>query len=218
MSQQVGPITSERTGRKRLGCLTQLLLSLALGVIVVEGVVALTAPWAFTLGGHFHLIPTWQGWGRLHSATAGDYVLFVSMFPSPRGSGRGGTNVTGTARLCTPRGAHYTLRLGGGTNRNVWLHMDGEPFGLYLANRPAWWSFTSPDYRSWRPSIELRGRWQFPNLVMDDHGTLSREFLPDGTLYSGPAKNQPTSREIITVTLTEGSKSEFESACAASQR
>jgi hypothetical protein len=96
--------------------------------------------------------------------------------------------------------------------------MNGASFALFMANRPAFWSITSPNYRDWHPDIELHGRWQIPDLVMDDHGTLAREFMPDGTLYYGSGKKPPTSREPIRITLKEGSKSEYASACAEAQR
>jgi hypothetical protein len=86
---------------------------------------------------------------------------------------------------------------------------------LHMYNRPWFYgSFTTER----RPKIELRGRWQDPNLVMDDGGSVSRAFLPDGRVYLGPEHNQPATRETLQITLTEGSYSEFESACSAVHR
>lgn len=93
----------------------------------------------------------------------------------------------------------------------------GSPFTLDMANRPILWSFTSPDYSTWHPRISLRGHWQYPVLVMDDGGSLSREFGPDGHLYSGSEKH-PEPRETVSVTLKEASMSEFDAACAAIAR
>jgi hypothetical protein len=50
-----------------------------------------------------------------------------------------------------------------------------------------------------RPRLTFRGRWQNPDLVMDDEGSLSRAFLPDGTVYRGPARNQPRTGKPVTV-------------------
>ena len=87
--------------KARMGCLTQVVLSLLLGVAAIFAIDAVFAPWSYFMGGNFHLIPMWQGWGRIH-APAGDYVLFVTM--SPRTGSRGIAHVAGTGVLCTPRG------------------------------------------------------------------------------------------------------------------
>jgi hypothetical protein len=42
-----------------------------------------------------------------------------------------------------------------------------------------------------RPSLELRGYWQNPNLGMDDNGSISRAFRPDGHVYLGHYRNRP---------------------------
>jgi hypothetical protein len=39
-------------------------------------------PWAFYMGGQFHIIPQWIGWGRMHSNFAGDYILYVQLSPA----------------------------------------------------------------------------------------------------------------------------------------
>lgn len=111
--------TSSPASRKaRSGCLIQVVGALMLGVIVALLVIAITAPWAFYMGGGFHIIPMWQGWGRLHStASGGDYVLFVSF--SPRNGTRGVPHVAGRGELCTPRGERYTLSVGGDFEKHL---------------------------------------------------------------------------------------------------
>src|SRR5712671_4228915 len=69
------------------GCLVQVLGALALGIVLMCAIYAVFAPWAFFMGGHFHIYPGWTGWGKLHSNTAGDYVLFVSISPTTGGRG-----------------------------------------------------------------------------------------------------------------------------------
>jgi hypothetical protein len=90
------------------------------------------------------------------------------------------------------------------------LSTDGEAIRLGMSYRPLG-SF-SPEAR---PSLELRGHWQNPNMVMDDNGSISRAFEPDGSVYRGHDSNRPYPGEIVPVTLKEGVTSEFESACAA---
>jgi len=51
--------------------------------------------------------------------------------------------------------------------------------------------------------LTFRGRWQNPNLVVDDGGTLTRAFLPDNTVYHGPSSRQPQPRETLSLTLHE---------------
>ena len=67
-----------------LGCVGRVLALLVLGAILVLLIDAAFAPWAFFLGGTFHPLAFWQGWGRLHSSTGADYALFVRMWPTPR--------------------------------------------------------------------------------------------------------------------------------------
>src|SRR5205085_11482331 len=98
--------------KPRGGCLVRTVLSLLVGILALVATMAVFAPWGFFMGGRFHLFPMWQGWGRMHSVTAGgDFVLFVSMQPRPGRSGI--SHVVGTGVLCTPRGETFNLRLGG---------------------------------------------------------------------------------------------------------
>jgi hypothetical protein len=65
------------------------------------------------------------------------------------------------------------------------------------------------------PKLQLFGKWDNPNLVMDDQGSLSHAFEPDGSLYTGNFKNRPNSRETVPVILREGARSDFDAACKA---
>jgi len=206
------PPNPMRARKPRLGCLGSLVAFFALGTLALLLIYAVFVPWAFFLGGRFHVLAYWQGWGRLHSKTSGDYVLFVRFYPTPGGAHSPGNWVRGVAYLCTPRGEHFQLRLGGGMGKHLKLSTDGEAMHLYMYNRPWFYAFSPADDR---PGLDLHGRWQNPNLVMDDGGSISRAFLPDGQAYLGPKRSQPATRETLQVTLTEGSYSEFESACQA---
>lgn len=198
--------TSPIPPKRRLGCFTSLLLSLGFGCLVVLAVIAITAPWAFFMGGHFHPLANWEGWGRLHSGTAGDYVLFVNMQPG-RGS-RGIPHVKGTAVLCTPKGEKFNLTLGGDFERHLGLDTDGKSAYLYMYNRHVFSGDT-------RPRFDLHGAWHNPDLVMSDRGSLSRDFDPDGTFYTGRAPTRHPTGEVLSITLKEGNKSDFDAACAA---
>ncbi len=184
-----------------LGCLGQLVwqsaVVLVLGMILVAAMTGLFYPWAFYLGGKFHIIPYWQGWGKLH-AKSGDYVLFVRFEPTPRGS-----RIIPHSNL---------IHLGGSMRPHLNLSTDGEPIDLYMSYWPALYGQFISDRR---PSLELRGHWKNPDLVMDDHGSIFRAFLADGSVYHGHDTNHPYNGEIVPATLVNGSYSEFEAACAA---
>jgi hypothetical protein len=199
----------------RLGCLgflSRVLLTLALSAAALLLITAVFAPWGFFLGGRFHLIPSWQGWGTLQ-AKSGTYVVYVQFQPRPsRSHIMPGPSVGGAAYLCTPRGETFEMSLGGGMRRGIGVSTDGEKISLYMSNRSAWLRNLNDDYR---PSIELRGQWHNPNIAMDDHGSLSRSFNPDGTVYREHGGNRPYPGDITTITLTPGSYADFKAACKA---
>ena len=72
-------------------------------------------PWSFFMGSNFHPLGYWRGWGRMHSNTAGDYLLYVEISPFTRRTGSivPGTHVTGRTNLCTPKGERFYLTMGG---------------------------------------------------------------------------------------------------------
>ena len=97
--------TGRPARRRRFGLLTQLIILLVCGCAFVLLVTAVFAPWAYYLGGHFHPLPYWQGWGKMNVASAGgEYLLFARVEPTSRGSKMYlSTNLSGIAYLCTPR-------------------------------------------------------------------------------------------------------------------
>jgi len=196
------------------GCLWQVALILVLTVIGYLAITGVFAPWAFYLGGKFHITPYWQGWGKLH-AKSGDYLMYVRIEPTSRGSGMHlETNLTGIAYVCTPHGENLRLKLGGGMRKHLGLSTNGEGIHLYMDYRP--WNAQFINDR--RPSLELRGRWQNPSLVMDDHSSIARAFQPDGTVYRGNDPNRPYMTEVVPVTFSEGPYSDYEAACKATHR
>lgn len=199
--------------RKRGGFLKELPLLLAL-----LGFVALLpsflAPWSYYLGGHFHWLPYWQGWGRVHVESAGgDYVLYVQMEPSMRrGSGIYSTsNLTGTAWLCTPAGERLRLSLGGTMRYGLNHITTGETIHLYMSNSRTFASNFTGDHK---PYLNFYGRWADRSIVMEDHKALSSSFLPNGTVNHSQSPTRPLGKEAAKFTLREGSYKEFEAACS----
>ncbi len=198
---------------KKLGCLGQFVLLLVIMLIVGLGIPALITPWGFFMGGRLHLIPYWQGWGTMHSNTAGgDYVIQVSFYPKiSRYSGP--RHVNGNAWLCTPRGEKFTLRLGGDFQKDLQRDTNGKTASFYMNN----YSLKNQFNGQTRPSLDLRGKWVNPDLVLDDHGSIARNFAADGTLYGPKSPSRPYMGEIVPVTLHEGSNAEYEAACKAAK-
>lgn len=190
-----------RAGFGCLGCLTKTVLILLLGSVLVIAIDAVFTPWAFHFGGTTHLTPTWTGIGHLR-ASSGDYVLYVWFSPQPsRGSVLHLPYFTGRGYLCTPRGERYSLRATAGLKEHVGADTNGKEMNLTLYRRP--WYYTFAGRYDDRPRLTFSGRWINPNLVMDDGGSLSEAFLPDGTLYEGPARGKPARREKVTLVLRE---------------
>jgi hypothetical protein len=54
-------------------------------------------------------------------------------------------------------------------------------------------------------------------MMLDDHGTLSREFMADGRLYNGDQHKQPGAHGPLPVIIKEGSRAEFDQACRAAK-
>jgi len=200
-----------RRSRGCLGCLVQVPLVLVGGVVLMLAITAVFAPWGFFMGGSFHIIPYWQGWGTLH-AKNGKYVVLVQFEPTPSGSKlMPHPSVKGLAWICSPRGEIFRMHLGGGMRRGIGTNLDGEKIDLYMYYWPAFFGNFSGTHR---PSIELRGQWKNPNMAMDDHGSISRAFNSDGTVDQGHS-NKPYPSEITPVTLVPGSHSDFQAACKA---
>jgi hypothetical protein len=225
MSTPIVPPFPNVKRRSPAGCLAGCLIkvlgvlgALVFGCLVVLAVYVIVAPWGFYLGGQFHPLAYWQGWGTMHGP-GGDYAVVVHFFPNPRsrsGLSLSGPSVSGSGSVCTPDGEKYDLRLSGGfTNRLGFRTTDtnGQPFGFTLNQRL---NFLGTNYNT-RLSFSFHGTWQNPNLVVNDRGTLTRAFNPDGTWTPGDRYKRPLG-EPIPLTLHPGSGSEFDAACAAVKR
>jgi len=187
-----------------LGCLGRLVWTLALGVAAgsafVVAIAWIFAPWSFYLGGRFHALPLWSGSARAHTSS-GDYTLYLWMSPTRGGRTFNYPTFYGTGVLCTPRAERYSLQLRAYMFEHPGRDTNGKEMRIELYRRPWYWSWTGVwDHR---PGLTLRGRWQNPDFVANDAGTLSIAFLPDGRLYDGPPARQPRARETVPVVIHE---------------
>jgi hypothetical protein len=189
-----------------------ILLLLLIGA-VVGAVFAYAYPWAFYLGGKFHVLPWWEGVGKAH-ARSGDYVFYVWIAPETRDVKTYlETNLTGSAEVCTPRGEDIVLTLGGGMRRHLGKSTDGEKIGLYVHR------LTIPSSAiHHEPSLQFSGHWQNPQLVMDDGGSIGEAFGPDGRVLYGKDKSRTHSSEVVSITFSAGSNADYKAACAAMRR
>lgn len=206
---------SQSAARKRrtgcLGCLWQVSLTLVVAAVLLIVLTGVFYPWAFYLGGKFHIMPMWYGWGTAH-AKSGDYVVWVQFEPTPRGSKMYlGTNLTGQATVCTPHGERLRMHLGGSMRKHLNVSTDGEPISLYMFYWPIGYGSFIADHR---PSLEFRGSWRNPNLVADDDGSIARSFNADGSVYRAHDENRPYMQEVVPITFVNGPHSEFNRACS----
>ncbi len=121
--------------------------------------------------------------------------------------------MSGTAQLCTPRGERFNYMhvIMSFDNKQNGLNSNNQPVTLHIYN----YGVSSQFNADHRPEFDLYGSWQNPNLVLEDHGSLARAFLSDGTAYLGPTANQPAAGKNISFTLVPGSAAQFKSACQA---
>jgi hypothetical protein len=159
---------------RRRGFLRSLFWLIVLGVAVVYAVAAITAPWSFHIGGRSTPFLFWSGAGTL-TTQSGTYPIYVSFHPASHFSRlrldglRPTGGVGGTAALCTSRGVTQYLKLTG-TIYNGWSSTDDsllafrllEPRIVNVGQRQGYFN--------------LYGRWQGPELVMDDRGEPGNTF------------------------------------------
>ena len=176
-----------------LGCLGQLIALVLVGCVLVAATLAVFFPWAYFLGGRFHLLPGWSGVGTAH-ARSGDFRIYVNLQPS--GPGRyAGPRVSGTCVVIDPRGEKFVLKTTGAYPVKWWgTDSNGRRMALQFHRRIVLQNTDG------RPRFELDGSWRNPNLVTTDLGSLSRAFGPDGRAYLG-ATRLPAASETLDVVL-----------------
>jgi len=195
------PGYSDYAGRPRrrgcAGCLMQTMLVLLAGGALLYGLLFALAPWNFYFGGHFHAVPGWTGGGWLHAPMAGgNYYVWVRFDPTIPGYRK--SPLKGDGYLCTPAGVKFRLHFGGDFPRTHGTDLRGVPIHLYFYNWPLLGTFI----RDRRPSFDLYGAFGNSELVLDDRGSLTRAFRPDGTLHE-PRDNRPWNQPSTKVTLYE---------------
>jgi hypothetical protein len=174
-----------RTPRRR-GFLRSLFWLVVLGVAVIYGVAAITAPWSFHIGGRSTPFLFWSGAGTL-TTKSGTYPIYVSFHPASHFSRlrldglhpTGG--VGGTAALCTSRGVTQNLNLTG-TIYNGWSSTDSSLLAFRLSEP----RIVNVGQR--RGYFNLYGRWQGPELVMIDRGETGNTFRSGLTIEHASVK------------------------------
>jgi hypothetical protein len=185
---------------RRHGFLADLFKLLALCVILIYGVVGVTSPWAFHIGGRWTPLLYWAGYGKLVTKT-GTHPLYVLFYPSSHFSRLhlDGLNpaggLQGTAALCTSPGVVESLKLSG-TEYGGWSSTNDGVMAFRLLE------IRVIDVGQRQGYLDLYGRWRGTELAMDDRGG------PNGLFRSG------LKVEHASITLDWGSYSDFKAACA----
>lgn len=155
-------------------------------------------PWNYYYGGHFHLIPGWQGVGVFHSHTSGgDYSLFVYISPSIQQYRR--SDIQGNAWLCTPKGVRIQLYWNGGLPNHPGKDLTGQPMRFYASSNQPSAQFTGNRH----PYLDFTGTFGDRTLTLDDGGSIARAFNPDGSLHEEKQPSRYQGVETLRATLTE---------------
>ncbi len=190
--------------RQRRGCFANLLFVAVFSVVVLYGVIAVTDPWAFHIGGRWTPLLTWRGTGKLLTKSGIEYPLYVTFYPSSHFSQlrmdgvRPTGGVQGSGWLCISPGVTESLELTG-TVYGVWRTTEGSLMGFRLLERKIF------DMGQSRGFFDLVGRWRGPELAMDDRGNIGSPFRSGVRI------------EHASVTFSPSSYSEFKAACASAK-
>jgi len=191
--------TRRHADKGRHGFFAGLIKLFLLGVSAVYAVAALTAPWAFHIGGRSTPLLYRSGAGKLVT-TGGTYPLFVYFYPSPHSSRlhldglRPTGGMKGGGSLCIAPGVLQRLDLSG-TIYNGWSTTEDSliTFRMLESKRI--------DVGQRQGYFDLYGRFHGPQLVMDARGGYAGEFRSGLKL------------DHASVTLDWSGYSDFKSAC-----
>jgi hypothetical protein len=193
--------------QQRRGCLGGLFRLAGVGifgVVVLYGVIVITAPWALHIGGRWTPFLTWHGYGELLTKSGAEYPLYVSLYPSSHFSQlhleglRPTGGLQGSGWICTSPGVLQSLELSG-TIYGGWRTTEDSLMAFRLLERRI---FNTGQSRGF---FDLRGRWQGPKLVMNergDHGEIGEAFRSGLRI------------DHASVTLDWGTYSAFKELCA----
>lgn len=184
--------------RKGCGCLS----SIGGMILFVLALTVLLNPWALHIGGRPTPALTWHGVGKLHSSTGASYGIFLEV-GAHLSHGRGGSNLSGTAKLCTPHGEIVPLTVEGYLKR-AWFDTDGKAVTFY---------FRSPKDAQNKIRFDLYGAWQGQQLALDDQGSMAMSFAADGSA-KGYRNGQNAPKESATGTLSYATAGEFATVCS----
>jgi hypothetical protein len=146
---------------------------LVLTAVVMFVTPGLFNPWIYFTGGHWHVMPAWQGWGRF-AADGREYAVFVRMMPRPSGPPYLSKSLGGDAFLCMPGGERLHLALRGGMAKHLPLDVRGQAIYLEVYRRSVWQPWSSGSYQSaGSPALQLKGTWG--DRSIEATGFLSRQ-------------------------------------------
>ena len=182
-------------------------------ILVIVGlcVYILPTPWAFHMGGKFSPLGEWDGYGQVHAANGGKYLLFTHLrggIVINRGhsscSLTGCDRLTGSAELCTTGGQHYTFALTGVVHG--WYTTNGSKTTIGLTRG-------TPTALPHGSVVAFHGVWKGAELPLASTGSsFTGAFTPAGGIRKTASG---ANRGTALVVLRNGSRASFEQACHA---
>ena len=198
------PAPPRRRGLRGFPAFLALLLILALfpaGLYVL-------APWNYYTGGHFHILPWWQGAAHFSApASGGDYYMFFTISPSL--SQYRDYDMKGTAFLCTPRGERIAYAVGGELPKGTYKELNGVPIRMRLVTLSSRIAING----KMDAYLDLVGTFDHSNLVIHDNGSLGRAFNANGVMQS--SLTMGSGKQDLAFTLKEIPLSSTMQACRA---
>ncbi len=171
-------------------------------------------PWVLHIGGRFTPTMSWDGVGQVRASNGGRYALSVHLIGGVLGtSSEGGMacdqfsgceSLRGSAELCSRNGPIDSFTLRGAVH--AWWSTQGARTSLELTRGsprrlPAGWV------------VAFSGHWYGESLQLEDSdNSFTEVFTPRGDIRTSTST---ADAGTATVTLTPGSRADFERACRA---
>jgi hypothetical protein len=187
----------------------QWLRLLLIAGLALVAVYVVPTPWALHIGGQSTPLESWSGYGAVQASNGGQYVLFIQFRGGivgrrgrPSCSGRGCTNMFGTAKLCTESGKTHTFTLDGEVHG--WWTTDGSRTTIDLTR-----GTPEPLPKGW--VVALHGVWDGPALSLESpDNSFTEVFTPAGAIRH---VTSTADRGTARTTLRFGSEAAFASVC-----